>query len=62
MYVQFSLERFQYFFYLFQEVLGSEEKKEFLKQISRAICERFLEKASKVSFTNGSSSPDQSMN
>lgn len=29
------------------EVLGSEEKKEFLKRISRAIAERFLERASK---------------
>ncbi|CAF0766691.1 unnamed protein product [Rotaria sordida] len=29
------------------EVLGSEEKKEYLKRVSRAICERFLEKASK---------------
>ncbi|CAF0899988.1 unnamed protein product [Rotaria sp. Silwood1] len=27
------------------EVLGSEEKKEYLKQVSKAICERFLEKA-----------------
>ncbi|CAF0885397.1 unnamed protein product [Adineta ricciae] len=29
------------------EILGSEEKKDYLKRVSRAICERFLEKASK---------------
>lgn len=32
-------------------MLGSDEKKDFLKRISRAICERFLEKASKVCYT-----------
>ncbi|CAF0743531.1 unnamed protein product [Adineta steineri] len=29
------------------ELLGSDEKKDYLKRVSRAICERFLEKASK---------------
>ncbi|UJR28673.1 hypothetical protein I4U23_009902 [Adineta vaga] len=29
------------------EILGSEEKKDYLKRVARAICERFLEKASK---------------